>query len=46
MSAAPETATIYAYQVGFGDCILVRFTYPGGSLRHMLIDFGTTGLPE
>ncbi len=46
MPTAPETATIYAYQVGFGDCILVRFAYPGGDLRHMLIDFGTTGLPE
>ncbi len=46
MATPPIEATIYAYQVGFGDCILVRFRYASGTLRHMLIDFGTTGLPE
>jgi hypothetical protein len=46
MSATPTAATIFAYQVGFGDCFLVRFSYADGSMRHMLIDFGTTGLPE
>ena len=35
----PTSVTIFAYQVGFGDCFLVRFTYPGGD-RHALIDFG------
>jgi ribonuclease BN (tRNA processing enzyme) len=42
MSAQPIQATIFAYQVGFGDCFLVRFTYEDDSRRHMLIDFGTT----
>lgn len=45
-AAAPTKATIFAYQVGFGDCFLLRFEYPDASRRHMLIDFGTTGLPE
>ncbi len=39
-------AVIFAYQVGFGDCFLVRFTYSDGGKKHILIDFGTTGLPE
>ncbi|MER9491567.1 hypothetical protein NKI86_06995 [Mesorhizobium sp. M0320] len=43
---APLNATIFAYQVGFGDCFLLRFSYPDGARRHILIDFGTTGLPE
>ena len=45
MSDAPVSATIFAYQVGFGDCFLLRFNYPA-TKRHVLIDFGTTGLPE
>ena len=45
MSDAPVSATIFAYQVGFGDCFLLRFNYPT-TKRHVLIDFGTTGLPE
>ena len=44
MSTAPVSATLFSYQVGFGDCFLLRFTYAGGERRHMLIDFGTTGL--
>jgi hypothetical protein len=43
---APVSATLFAYQVGFGDCFLLRFAYANGSRRHMLIDFGTMGLPE
>ena len=43
-AAPPVSATLFAYQVGFGDCFLLRFTYADGSLRHILIDFGTTGL--
>lgn len=43
---APVKAVIFAYQVGFGDCFLVRFEYPGARRRHVLIDFGTTGLPK
>lgn len=46
MAKSPVSATLFAYQVGFGDCFLLRFVYEGGSRRHMLIDFGTTGLPE
>jgi hypothetical protein len=42
----PTSATIFAYQVGFGDCFLLRFNYAGGLQKHVLIDFGTTGLPE
>lgn len=46
MAAQPVSATLFAYQVGFGDCFLLRFTYSDQSKRHILIDFGTTGLPE
>ena len=42
----PVTATIFAYQVGFGDCFLLRYDYDDGQRRHLLFDFGTTGLPE
>ncbi len=41
----PERIHLFTYQVGFGDCFLLRFAYPGGRARHVLIDFGTTGLP-
>ena len=44
MAKGPTSITIFAYQVGFGDCLLVRFSYPQGD-KHVLIDFGTTGLP-
>lgn len=44
MATVPTTLTIFAYQVGFGDCFLLRYSYPN-SQRHILIDFGTTGLP-
>ena len=43
MPLKPNSATIFAYQVGFGDCFLLRFDYPDKA-RHVLIDFGTTGL--
>lgn len=46
MAATPVTATINAYQVGFGDCFLLRLDYDDGSARHILIDFGTTKLPD
>lgn len=46
----PIRATIRAYQVGFGDCFLLTFEYPNGEKesdreRHVLIDFGSTGMP-
>ena len=46
MANAPFRATLFAYQVGFGDAFLLRFSYADGRRRHMLIDFGTTSLPE
>ena len=35
-----------AYQVGFGDCFLLSFEYGDGAKLHILIDFGSTGLPK
>ncbi len=46
MANPPVEATIFAYHVGFGDCFLLRFTYADHSRRHILIDFGTTSLPD
>lgn len=46
MSKAPISATLFAYQVGFGDCFLLRFIYADADRRHLLIDFGTTGRPK
>ena len=46
MTAIPTSATLFAYQVGFGDCFLLRLSYDDGTRRHVLIDFGTTGLPK
>jgi len=47
----PTSLTIRAYQVGFGDCFLLTFQYAGATRksdkeRHILIDFGTTGMPD
>lgn len=44
--AAPSELLVRAYNVGFGDCLLLRFTYPDATRRHVLVDFGTTALPE
>lgn len=41
----PIGLTIRAYQVGFGDCFLLTFKYPQDE-RHVLIDFGSTGMPD
>jgi hypothetical protein len=47
MAASPPVrATIFSYQVGFGDCFLLRFDYAHAKARHILIDFGSMGLPE
>ena len=43
---SPIRLHLFAYQVGFGDCFLLRFVYPDDSHRHVLIDFGTVGMPE
>lgn len=42
----PTQLNLYAYQVGFGDCFLLQFLYGSedSDRRHVLIDFGTTGL--
>lgn len=45
MAQTPTSVEIFSYQVGFGDCFLVRFKYPNRD-RHILIDFGSTGLPK
>lgn len=41
---APAAVTTYAYQVGFGDCLLLKFEYARGD-RFVLLDYGTTKLP-
>ena len=41
---APVAVTTYAYQVGFGDCLLLKFEYARGA-RFVLIDYGSTKLP-
>jgi hypothetical protein len=47
----PAALTVRAYQVGFGDCFLLTFKYPKAKRkidqeRHVLIDFGSTGMPK
>jgi hypothetical protein len=46
MATAPTSATIRTYHVGFGDCFLISFEYRRKSERHVLIDFGSTGVPK
>jgi beta-lactamase superfamily II metal-dependent hydrolase len=46
MAATPKQLTIRTYQVGFGDCFLLSFEYAKGKERHILVDFGSTALPE
>lgn len=41
----PAGFRVRAYQVGFGDCLLLTFEYPSGN-KHVLIDFGTVRLPD
>jgi beta-lactamase superfamily II metal-dependent hydrolase len=45
MAKHPRSVEIRTYQVGFGDCFLLSFVYGEKDQRHVLIDFGTTGLP-
>lgn len=42
----PVKVSIRTYQVGFGDCFLMSIAYDDASEKHVLIDFGTTKLPE
>jgi hypothetical protein len=46
MAKFPKGVVIRTYDVGFGDCFLLTFDYGGGSERHVLIDFGSTGFPK
>jgi hypothetical protein len=41
----PTKLRVIAYNVGFGDCFLLTFSY-ARSARHVLVDFGTTRLPS
>lgn len=42
----PIKIILRSYQVGFGDCFLLTFNYGETDDRHILIDFGSTGLPK
>jgi beta-lactamase superfamily II metal-dependent hydrolase len=42
----PQSATLRAYNVGFGDCLLLILKYHDNSQHSMLIDFGSTQRPE
>ena len=42
----PAAAKLIVYNVGFGDCILLCVTYSDDSRRHVLVDFGSTAMPE
>jgi ribonuclease BN (tRNA processing enzyme) len=44
-ATAPKSLTIRTYHVGFGDCFLLSFAYANGKEKHVLVDFGSTGLP-
>ena len=46
MPSKPVSVEVRSYQVGFGDCFLLTFVYSASDKRHILIDFGTTGLPR
>src|SRR5215203_2011358 len=39
--AKPTKVSVLSFQVGFGDCFLLRFHYAGNKRRHVLIDFGS-----
>jgi hypothetical protein len=46
MSKSPKSLNIRTYHVGFGDCFLLSFRYGPDDEKHVLIDFGSTGLPD
>jgi hypothetical protein len=46
MAKSPNRLNIRTYHVGFGDCFLLSFEYGPDDERHVLIDFGSTGLPD
>src|SRR5215216_5037338 len=42
MANLPTNIEVRMYNVGFGDCFLLTFTYRDDSTRHMLMDCGST----
>jgi hypothetical protein len=44
--AGPTRLRIRSYNVGFGDCFLLTFSYAGARDRNVLIDFGSTKQSE
>ncbi len=46
MTVKPVKVSLRTYQVGFGDCFLLSVLYSDSKERHILIDFGSTGLPS
>lgn len=50
VSQEPTRIDLRMYDVGFGDCFLLSFSYAqsidGRDVRHVLIDFGTKAMPQ
>src|SRR5689334_8333798 len=47
LMTAPTTLTVRMYQVGLGHCFQLKFHFPPRhGDRHVLNDYGTTGLPR
>jgi hypothetical protein len=44
--SAPEHLRVRSYNVGFGDCFLLTFSYGRARARNILIDFGSTKLAK
>jgi hypothetical protein len=42
VSSVPHQVRIRSYNVGFGDCFLLTFSYPRRGPSNVLIDFGST----
>lgn len=42
MARGPTHVRIRSYNVGFGDCFLLTFSYANGRARNILVDFGST----
>ena len=46
MAKSPKKLNIRTYHVGFGDCFLLSFEYGSNDEKHVLVDLGSTGLPD
>ena len=42
----PSAVAVRSYQVGFGDCFVIRVMYSNSIERHVLIDFGSTAFTK